>query len=448
MSTKRLQLIGDLIKVDSEISETSDNAISNKAVAEKINEVVNSVTEVRSYVDEKHTWESLPDKPFYKEGEEKWLLEKTDLILAGDSSYSFEVNDEIVNLFSSAGNTVYIYCNGTIYECVTAYQSVAMYYYVSFNEYTLWYESGTALNLDFGKLMTGICEFGLLSEVLHLKQIDEEYIPDSIARSEDIPKEMLLYTEQILTEDQQMQARKNQGLYYKENVLKTTQIYNDTFVYGYWSTDFSDLTLDYELSSGDYFVELKQSKYECYEQHYTEDKTGIGVRWVGNIDLVDNNHASVTTETVYNDYPFCIYNLVGSSNDSILYFVIDSNITFEHKDKFVFSKSEGYDEVYNQIPENYIPSNIPNISTAEVRQVVAVKTVDENGKPTEWECVNETQSDWNQNDENAVDYIKNKPDIATDEEIIEMLVQEDIIPIVTDSDGSILADENDNVLLW
>jgi len=55
------------------------------------------------------------------------------------------------------------------------------------------------------------------------------------------------------------------------------------------------------------------------------------------------------------------------------------------------------------------------------------------------------------NDFNAllnVDFIKNKPEIATDEEIIEMLTQLDMLPTVADSDGAILADENGDILLW
>lgn len=39
-------------------------------------------------------------------------------------------------------------------------------------------------------------------------------------------------------------------------------------------------------------------------------------------------------------------------------------------------------------------------------------------------------------------------EIATDDEIISLLTEEDMLPTVTDSDGSILADENDNILLW
>ena len=54
---------------------------------------------------------------------------------------------------------------------------------------------------------------------------------------------------------------------------------------------------------------------------------------------------------------------------------------------------------------------IPVPTTAEVGQTIAVKAVDENGKPTEWEPVTlpeQVQADWNQNDTAAVDYIKNR----------------------------------------
>lgn len=48
------------------------------------------------------------------------------------------------------------------------------------------------------------------------------------------------------------------------------------------------------------------------------------------------------------------------------------------------------------------------------------------------------QADWEQSDENAYDYIKNKPDIATDEDIMDMLAELDIIAPVTTADGAIL----------
>ena len=52
------------------------------------------------------------------------------------------------------------------------------------------------------------------------------------------------------------------------------------------------------------------------------------------------------------------------------------------------------------------------------------------------------------NGKNIEEAIHDKPEIATDEEIMEMFIQEDIVPIVTDADGSILTDEHGNILLW
>lgn len=60
----------------------------------------------------------------------------------------------------------------------------------------------------------------------------------------------------------------------------------------------------------------------------------------------------------------------------------------------------------------------------------------------------QVQADWDQTDPSAPSFIVNKPEIATNEEIIEMLMEIDMIPVVVDSDGSALADENNNVLLW
>lgn len=46
-------------------------------------------------------------------------------------------------------------------------------------------------------------------------------------------------------------------------------------------------------------------------------------------------------------------------------------------------------------------------------------------------------------------WVKNNlPEIATDDEIIDMIAQEDMLPVVADSDGSLLTDENNNILLW
>lgn len=51
-------------------------------------------------------------------------------------------------------------------------------------------------------------------------------------------------------------------------------------------------------------------------------------------------------------------------------------------------------------------------------------------------------------DTSVSEQINNAIVIATDDEILEMLAEIDMLPTVTDGDGSILADENENILLW
>lgn len=49
------------------------------------------------------------------------------------------------------------------------------------------------------------------------------------------------------------------------------------------------------------------------------------------------------------------------------------------------------------------------------------------------------QSDWNQSDENAIDYIKNKP---TEEEAFELLTELNFIEPIANSNGSLFVDNN------
>lgn len=91
---------------------------------------------------------------------------------------------------------------------------------------------------------------------------------------------------------------------------------------------------------------------------------------------------------------------------------------------------------------------IPNPTTASVGQTIVVKAVDDAGKPIEWEPVDlpeQVQSDWNQNDENAVDYVRNKPLIATDEDALDFLVDMGITMPVTNSKGEILISSSNEI---
>ena len=56
------------------------------------------------------------------------------------------------------------------------------------------------------------------------------------------------------------------------------------------------------------------------------------------------------------------------------------------------------------------------------------------------------QSDWDQSDETAPDYIKNKPLEETEDDAMKMLAEMGIIDPVTDEEGNVFTDESGNIL--
>ena len=55
------------------------------------------------------------------------------------------------------------------------------------------------------------------------------------------------------------------------------------------------------------------------------------------------------------------------------------------------------------------------------------------------------QADWNQNDETTADYIKNKPLIATDDDVLDFLVDIGVIIPVTNLSGEILISSSNEI---
>ena len=56
------------------------------------------------------------------------------------------------------------------------------------------------------------------------------------------------------------------------------------------------------------------------------------------------------------------------------------------------------------------------------------------------------QADWNQTDETKNDYIKNKPRIATDDEVMTLLRSYNIITLIVDSTGYVYLDKDEKIL--
>lgn len=63
------------------------------------------------------------------------------------------------------------------------------------------------------------------------------------------------------------------------------------------------------------------------------------------------------------------------------------------------------------------------------------------------QAVDGSVADWSQADETASDYIKNKPQLATDDEIVALLSSQDFVTPVVDTANYIYLDSDDNILI-
>ena len=73
-------------------------------------------------------------------------------------------------------------------------------------------------------------------------------------------------------------------------------------------------------------------------------------------------------------------------------------------------------KILTQLQKKYVDDSVADCikspASAEVGQIVKIAAVDDAGKPTAWEAVDlpeQVQPDWNQNDDTATDFVKNRP---------------------------------------
>ena len=117
----------------------------------------------------------------------------------------------------------------------------------------------------------------------------------------------------------------------------------------------------------------------------------------------------------------------------------------EPSDVRITFSADGTETNIERVYSNYVHCR----TRATVGQTIVVKSVDEDGKPTEWEAIDmpeQVQSDWDQSDETAPDHIKNKPLEETEDDAMKMLVEMGIIDPVTDEEGNVFTDESGNIL--
>ena len=132
---------------------------------------------------------------------------------------------------------------------------------------------------------------------------------------------------------------------------------------------------------------------------------------ISNTYIIKVNDCTFTGEwtgVYYNTYRIEAYN---ENNDYVNLYYQSNYVSLTFLKSEWSENAELIPETYNAhitissselktINTKYISDNIPKIQTANVGQFISVKSVDENGKPTEWECV-DNAPDW--------DTLTNKP---------------------------------------
>lgn len=215
-------------------------------------------------------------------------------------------------------------------------------------------------------------------------KIPEEYMPDNSTSA-------VQYIKQDLIDEQIKQARKNLGLYYLEDTYHA--IYED-FTWGSYTVNMGS-----HIGHDQLRVSIDDNYKTWYQrQGYAGSFGGATYAdyWWGNSNLLNNVS---NDEELYPNCPFVIYaHYNENTGEDYTKMVISSDIAPDSSSMGFFVRIN-IDQVestmsYNQIPKNCIEPlvaedvmAVPRPATATVGQILSVKAVDENGKPTEWEAV-------------------------------------------------------------
>lgn len=259
----------------------------------------------------------VKNRPFYSEGETEYLIEPVELQVVYGEAYP--ESPIIVNPDDFAvGSVLFVVWNGTVYECIVQYHNMAMWHYLTSNDgtelpFNIHDSDGTGGELtiggnDYSSVVN--VSFALAKSVGKTVPIDIKYLPVDNELSEDgnglvknstIAKALnnrssdaVQYTEQGLTQAQQMQARRNLGLYHYRYQPKTLMFTDGPFD--------SSRTYDFEP----YEDELYKVQIFAVASEFVEEYEVVGFR--------EYDFGSDTT-TLWigglSEYPFYIYTVNG-----------------------------------------------------------------------------------------------------------------------------------------
>ena len=299
------------------------------------------------------SWNDLEDRPFGEETEEVTIFENFDTSTGFDTGATDDGvwPDNVRVVYNGIEYTVS--CTGD-YTCLYGDYSHTTYPFTIYTKY----DTFRVAAADEGAVVS------MYTNASVTKLIDEAYIPDSIARVNDLPAQVVPTWEDLP---------------------------DKPFGESYTVTN---LVIEQEVGNGG--VMPMVTDYEEIEvgAEYIVKYDGVGYRSFGYVTYLSMSSANTTKVIGYSPtgmqptgsvLPFCIYAYNGAG----------LRLRCGGMDSHTISVYKVTSTV--PIPETYIPSTIArttdipdavvNPATASIGQTIVVKDVDESGKPIEWEAV-------------------------------------------------------------
>lgn len=338
------------------INELFNNfSLSFKEVGEVFDEINQAITN-KADAEHVHSWNDLEDKPFYKEVVTP-ILETTtfEVVEETGSDFPLEISEEVAQAIrDNDGANVIVTFDGVEYNGQIHYSSVAWFHTIEIEGAALRLESGSTnlsidASLDIGTHTIGISLGG------GVKQIDREFVNlDGV----------VLYDEQELSEEQQMQARKNLGLY---NSYTQGKILYDNYIDCNSGND-SIIEKGYDALSNQNIKILVYGDYDgslLYEKELTYKDGSVYMAgysyYYGNAGLAREYGYTCYGTDEDTGEPVLLIAGEGVPEDAWCFCLKESYL--EKTDRvgayrLVVLDLENQETVYETIPEEYIPGTI------------------------------------------------------------------------------------------
>lgn len=296
------------------------------------------------------------------------------------------------------GDLYIVTIDGVEYLCSFGTLENGTFYYWDFigenmplhiSSYAADIDYGMGVFIDFDGIenpVYGTYTVSIKSATETVKQLDEKYIPDSIARVRDLPQ---------VPQVQQVQPDMSQN---DENAVDYVK--NRT----HWAEENDGTAINgtFQFTKGnEYFGTEIISEYSEFVVGNSYTVVWDGVEYPDLICWDDDGYNTVGAP--YGDFtgelPFCLWTEIFGR--SVVFYAIANNDSETHDISVT-----GTFETYHPLDDRFIPDTvmrfedfpfipeypedigaIPVPETAAVGQTIVVTAVDETGKPTEWECV-------------------------------------------------------------